>query len=162
MGQNWDFCKRFAAYNTRLIDYEATAVMGPNWFPHLIFPSEVDGIWTRVEDMPPRIMTAGSHYDAEASMLHFNAWVTDIKGPEDVETVNILYDGQETGLRLYDDGTHGDMAAHDGLFHLSIPIEADDPFINIPYSMIAIDKNGLVSRGWPELKTTQSRGEQPR
>ena len=161
MGQNWDFCKRFAAYNTRLIDYEATAVMGPNWFPHLIFPSEVDGIWTRVEDMPPRIMTAGSHYDAETSMLHFNAWVTDIRGPEDVETVDILYDGQETGLRLYDDGTHGDMAAHDGLFHLSIPIEADDPFINIPYSLIAIDKNGLVSWSWPELQTTQSRGEQP-
>ena len=158
-GNTWTFFDDVGLYPGSTVTYDADMVMGPDWIPSLVFASRADGVWTRVEDMPPRIMTAGSHYDAETSMLHFNAWVTDIRGPEDVETVNILYDGQETGLRLYDDGTHGDMAAHDGLFHLSIPIEADDPFINIPYSLIAIDKNGLVSRGWPELKTTYIKGE---
>ena len=158
-GNTWTFFDDVGLYPGSTVTYDADMVMGPDWIPSLVFASRADGVWTRVEDMPPRIMTAGSHYDAETSMLHFNAWVTDIRGPEDVETVDILYDGQETGLRLYDDGTHGDMAAHDGLFHLSIPIEADDPFINIPYSLIAIDKNGLVSRGWPELKTTYIKGE---
>ena len=161
-GITWNYSSTPYLYEDSTIDYSAASLMGPNWFPHLIFPSEVDGIWTRVEDMPPRIMTAGSHYDAETSMLHFNAWATDVKGPDDIDTVEIHYEGVATGLRLYDDGAHGDMAAHDGLFHLSIPIEADDPFINIPYSLIAIDKNGLVSWSWPELQTTQSRGEQPR
>ena len=120
-----------------------------------------DGLWTHVDDMPPRIMMAGSNYDAAASMLHFNAWVSDVKGPEDVDTVEILYEGNEIGVRLYDDATHGDSSAHDGLFSLSIPAEVTDPIINVPYSLIAKDKNGLVSRGWPELTTTEKRGEQP-
>ena len=158
-GNTWTFFDDVGLYPGSTVTYDADMVMGPDWIPSLVFASRADGVWTRVEDMPPRIMTAGSHYDAETSMLHFNAWVTDIRGPEDIVTVEILYEGEATGLRLYDDGTHGDMAAHDGLFHLSIPIEADDPFINIPYSLIAIDKNGLVSRGWPELKTTYIKGE---
>ena len=106
-------------------------------------------------------MMAGSNYDAAASMLHFNAWVSDVKGPEDVDTVEVLYEGNELGVRLYDDGTHGDSDAHDGLFSLSIPADVTDPIINVPYSLIAKDKNGLVSRGWPELTTTEKRGEQP-
>ena len=120
-----------------------------------------DGLWTHVDDMPPVIMMAGSNYDAEASMLHFNAWVSDVKGPGDIDTVEILYEGNELGVRLYDDGTHGDSSAHDGLFSLSIPADVTDPIINVPYSLIAKDKNGLVSRGWPELTTTEKRGEQP-
>ncbi len=154
MGQNWAFSSRFAIHDDAAVDYNSNSVMGPNWLPYLIFPSQVDGIWTRVEDMPPRIMMAGSNYDAEASMLHFNAWVSDVKGSEDIVTVEILFEGNEIGVRLYDDGTHGDANAHDGLFSLSIPAKVNDPIINVPYSLIAIDKNGLVSRGWPELTTT--------
>ncbi len=159
LGQNWVFSSRFAVYDDAAVDYNSNSVMGPNWLPYLIFPSQVDGIWTRVEDMPPRIMMAGSNYDTSASMLHFNAWVSDVKGPEDIVTVEILFEGNELGVRLYDDGTHGDLNAHDGLFSLSIPAEVNDPIINVPYSLIAKDKNGLVSRGWPELNATNFRGE---
>lgn len=134
-------------------------VMGPDWLPCLISPSEVDGIWTHVEDMPPRIMMAGSHYDPAASMLHFSALVTDPKGPQDIETVEILYEGSETGMQLHDDGTNWDAHAHDGVFILAIPVKADDPVVNIPYSLIAKDKSGFVSRSWPDIKATQYRGE---
>ncbi len=158
----WSFSTVPYPYQETTVTYPANMVIGPDWFPSLFFASQVDGIWTRVEDMPPRIMMAGSNYDSAASMLHFNAWVSDVKGPEDIETVEILYEGNELGVRLYDDGTHGDLNADDGLFSLSMPAEVNDPIINIPYSLIAKDKNGLVSRGWPELTTTNFRGEQPR
>ena len=46
-----------------------------------------------------------------------------------------------------------------GLFSLSIPADVTDPIINVPYSLIAKDKNGLVSRGWPELTTTETSEE---
>ena len=155
----WQFDRAPYLYNDASAMYSVHTLMGPDWLPCLISPSEVDGIWTHVEDMPPRIMMAGSHYDPAASMLHFNAWATDPKGPQDVETVEILYEGGETGIQLHDDGTQGDANALDGVFSLVIPVKADDPVVNIPYSLIAKDKSGFVSRSWPDIRATNYRGE---
>jgi hypothetical protein len=54
---------------------------------------------------------------------------------------------------LYDDGTHGDQTASDSLFSLEIPIETVFPVLNLHFSIIAEDQNGMVSSRWPNVKT---------
>ncbi len=110
-----------------------------------------DGLWAHVEDMPPVIMMGGSNYHSDSSSLNFTAWVTDVSGTADITTVDILYEGDQTGLSLYDDGTHGDVNAGDGLFNLTIPLENSSSIMNLPYSMCAKDRSNLSSDRWPVI-----------
>ena len=110
-----------------------------------------DGLWTHVDDMPPVIMMGGSNYNRESSSLDFTAWVTDVSGTADITTVDVLYEGDQTGLSLYDDGTHGDVTSGDGLFNLTIPLENSSSIMNLPYSMCAKDRSNLSSDRWPVI-----------
>lgn len=72
----------------------------------------------------PVIMMAG-YMDTDISwryggIFRMLAWVWDVEN--DVETVEIYYEGLPTGVFLYDDGNNGDFEAGDSLFGLSIEI----------------------------------------
>ncbi len=159
-GKTWRRKWAPSPYQGYTVTMDSNPIMGPDWAPYLFFASSVDGVWIHAEDLKPQIMLAGTHQkvkDNESSLV-FNAWITDVSGPENIAEVEILYQGQETGLKLYDNGDHGDLTPNDGLFTLEIPIQVNSPIINVPYSIKATDINGMSAQNWPALRSTACRG----
>ncbi len=71
-------------------------------------------------------------------------------GPGAIETVEVTYRGQKTGLYLIDDGLHNDFAAGDGLFGLQLPIGPGVPTGEYLLEITAYDVDGQISV-WPYL-----------
>lgn len=78
------------------------------------------------------------------------AWVDD--PDDDIETVEIYFQGQPTGVFLEDDGISGDFDKGDGLYgiKISIPEKKVCP-TTIVLELKATDKTGNTSDLWPYL-----------
>jgi len=82
-------------------------------------------------------------------------------GLNEIDEVRIMYQGVDTGIRLFDTGSQADLAANDGFYGamfmyngLEIP-EA----VSVVLDVEAVDRNGVVSRSWPVAWKTRSFGE---
>ncbi len=152
-GQTWEpQIQTPLLYNKNFEYIDNKLLMGPDLMPYVFYHTQNDGVWLHVEDLPPNVMLGGAHFDNSSSKACFNAWVKDVSGHENIVSVEILYDGLETGLILFDDGTHGDAQASDGLFSVEIPVESAFPVLNLPFSFRAEDENGMESTVWPSIK----------
>ncbi len=81
------------------------------------------------------------------------ALVSDPDGPAHIDTVELLYENEETGLFLYDDGAHGDYGPDDSIFGLEIPFPPDviSPTV-LHLGIRATDMEGNQSRTYPFVK----------
>ncbi|MBN1879249.1 hypothetical protein JW823_03985 [bacterium] len=102
----------------------------------------------------PVIMMAG-YMDSDISwqnggILNMVAWVVD--PDEDIESVEIYFEGEPTGVMLLDDGLSGDFGAGDGIFGLmaEIPEKAVEP-AEFLLELLARDHLGNQSDLWPYL-----------
>jgi photosystem II stability/assembly factor-like uncharacterized protein len=123
--------------------------------PFIFIGTQNDGIWVYPDSIEPQIMLAGAGalVQRDSKSLTFRAYVPVTESPSDVESVDILYDGLETGLSLFDDGTNGDTTPNDGLYTLELPWTSDGTIANLHYSIIARNKFGMISPLWPYLIT---------
>ena len=118
----------------------------------LALGTQYDGIWTYPESLEPQIMLAGSYIiQGKGKSIIFSAYVPQTETPTDVESVEILYDGNETGLQLWDDGSHGDAVPDDGLYSLELTLNTNASINNLHFSIIAKNKFGMISQLWPYL-----------
>ncbi|MBN2208003.1 MAG: hypothetical protein JW759_01720 [Candidatus Coatesbacteria bacterium] len=106
---------------------------------------------------PPAIIQAGWEDEPRISseaggQIAIYARVIDDEDVGEYLDVELLLNGQRTGLRLYDDGTHGDGDPHDGFYSLRLDIPAGllQPGRYL-VSIIATDSDGNCSDEWPYL-----------
>jgi hypothetical protein len=127
--------------------------MGPDESHYIYIGTSIDGIWTYPISDPPVINLAGSCVikDGDARILEFNAYITDADYYSEIERVSLLYSEQDIGIQLYDDGSHGDKCANDGVFTVDIPIDESTTINGLHYSIVAVDYFGVTSRIWPYL-----------
>ena len=156
--QGWfssDYCETWRDINLPKtypeVLYITNMIMGADDNPYIYFATKNDGLWTHFDDMAPRIELAGTYYQRSDLSIIFNAWTTDVSGLEDIVSVEILYEGTPTGLFLSDDGTCGDTIANDGLFTLEIPLDENCSALNVPFSIVATDKQGMSSGNWSTI-----------
>ncbi|MBN1879278.1 lamin tail domain-containing protein [bacterium] len=73
-----------------------------------------------------------------------------------VSGVELYYQGFPTGVMLFDNGQHNDFNAGDGVFGLSISIEAGELEAGFyPFQLRAIGANGALSDLWPYLTISE-------
>ena len=90
-------------------------------------------------------------YDS-GGYLSLWAYVFDAEDAVGSLDVELLLNGQPTGVMLYDDGTHGDSWAEDDFYTLDIDIPADlFPPGRYLVSIVATDSDGNSSDEWPYL-----------
>jgi hypothetical protein len=111
--------------------------------------------WSQPSEYAPVIMMAG-YMDSDVSWttggrFRMLAWVWD--PDNDIDTVEIYYEGQPTGVFLQDDGLNGDFEKDDGLFGilLDIPSEKVTPGHYV-LELKAQDRMGNMSGLWPYLE----------
>lgn len=133
---------------------EAMPELGPDRFPNILFATKYDGVWVYPDDVPPQVLMGGSitgESDGREKRIWIYALVTHPSGVLEIASVKVLIDDLDTGLQLFDDGTHGDNTPHDGLFVLELTVDAQSTTENLQFKIVAEDKTGLISNPWPEL-----------
>jgi photosystem II stability/assembly factor-like uncharacterized protein len=127
-------------------------LVGDDANPGIFFVTN-DGVWIYPDGVHPQIMIAGvtTHQENGQNIIHFRAWPTDLEGNADIQEVKVLYDGIDTGLRLFDDGSHGDTNTQDGIFELQMTFSSIGSEMLIPWSLIAVDHWGFQSEIWPKI-----------
>ena len=82
------------------------------------------------------------------------AYVSDPDGTSDICGVEMSYEGDLTGVWLYDDGAHGDFSAGDDIYGLQVPI-GKGTLSGLAglylFDLIAKDCDGNVSDPWPYI-----------
>ncbi len=79
------------------------------------------------------------------------ALVSDSEGISNISKVELLFQGTGTGLFLYDDGQHGDLAAGDGIYGFLVSVQEGIPSGYYPLEVRAANKQGRFSLIWPYL-----------
>lgn len=111
---------------------------------------------------PPRISwvwTDQSSYVSyeDGGTLALMAYIEDDEDEPGSLDVELLLDGQQTGVMLYDDGAHGDYGAGDAFYSREIVVPAGAlPKGKYLISFTAIDSNGNRSAEWPYLTIPQN------
>ncbi len=106
---------------------------------------------------PPRISwvwTAESSYVSyeDGGTLALLAYIEDDEDAPGSLDVELLLDGQQTGIMLYDDGAHGDYGAEDGFYSRDIDVPGGAlPPGRYLISFAAVDSDGNRSDEWPYL-----------
>ena len=129
------------------------------WLPsrHTKFPGPI------VSDLGPSILAAGFQPSCASAgsptEMRVVAYIDHPLGSEAVEHVEVLYNGQPTGIVLNDDGARGDETVGDSMFTcaLELPPGTVEPGGSYPLEMVARDVNGNESTPWPLLPSTTSR-----
>lgn len=110
--------------------------------------------WSYPSEFAPVIMMAG-YMDSDISWttggrFRMLAWIWD--PDDDIDTVEIYFEGQPTGVFLKDDGMNGDFERSDGLFGIlfDIPSEQVAPGTYV-LELKAQDRMGNMSGLWPYL-----------
>lgn len=117
--------------------------------------------FSRIPDlnMPPVIVEAGflntSISSSAGGEFKAIAYVTDPNGLEDIQHVELQYGGIPTGLVLRDDGTGGDIVAHDWLFTIQTDVMPGLRAGTHLISMVAVDSAGDLSAMWPYLSVKE-------
>lgn len=89
---------------------------------------------------------------ASGGDLTLMALVTDANGPADIKSVELYYQGNPSGVTLFDDGTNGDLAPHDSFYAISFPIAPGLPAMILTLELVAEDFSGSRSMMWPYLE----------
>ncbi|MCD4653702.1 right-handed parallel beta-helix repeat-containing protein [bacterium] len=79
-------------------------------------------------------------------------------GLKQVSEVRVMFEGVDTGLRLFDIGSQADLAAGDGFYGAMLMyngLEIPDP-VSVIMDVEAVDADGVVSRSWPVAWKTRS------
>jgi len=121
---------------------------------------ELATVTVTVDTVLPTIWAAG-WWDTDYTFdnggsLNFGAIAPD----DDIETIEIYFLGQPTGVYLADDGTQGDVTPGDGLWTLAFPYL---PPYSIPrgvyrFELVASDKCGNQSMMWPNIEVFEGAG----
>jgi hypothetical protein len=125
-----------------------------NWMIELLQATEPQQSSFAPGSEPPFIMMAG-YMDSDISyssggQLTMLAYVTDPDSP--ISSVEIYYDGQPTGVFLYDDGAHADYGAGDSLWGFSVAVPAQTvPAGEYLLELRAKDVDENYSDLWPYL-----------
>ena len=151
LGKTWDHIRSPTIDNETVMENSRLYFLESE--SKIFIATRSDGIWIYPAGFQPSIMMGGSSYKYQGSekAICFHAWVKDEAGPENIEKVEILVNGESAGLALHDDGTGGDMNSHDGLFTLEIPLNGDEAIDQYPYQLSVTGRQGFVSQPWPEL-----------
>ncbi len=99
--------------------------------------------------MSSRLGTAGG------GDLTIIALVADLDGLEDIQWVQLYYQGVETGITLWDDGRHADFDPNDGVYGFYIRIGAGAPSGLYLIEIRASDTIGLISPLAPYLNVKE-------
>lgn len=104
----------------------------------------------------PIILLCGymdSHLSSSAGgSITLAAFVIHPDGPAHIDHVELLFNGQSTGIFLLDDGAHGDLGEGDGMYavHFEIPPNVIGP-MSLLLEIEAIDINSYRSQARPVL-----------
>jgi PQQ-like domain/FG-GAP-like repeat len=96
---------------------------------------------------------------SEGGTMQMLAWVVD--HGQDLVKVEVVYQGWETGIALFDDGQHGDGAANDGIWGFQAPIPAGMVADKWMLELKATDALGKESTVWPYLTVNGGDGLPP-
>ncbi len=90
---------------------------------------------------------------ANGGYLKMLSYVVDYQN--DIDTVEIYWQGEPTGAFLRDDGQHGDYGAGDRIYGLAAPVEPLSPGAvgSYLYELVATDTQGNQSYVWPYFTT---------
>jgi len=88
----------------------------------------------------------GGAVKTSGQTIHFTVTAGEVEGFATVDIGNA-----RTGLRLYDDGTHGDAVANDGTYELSYVVEATIDCNDVPVTGRFTDRAGNVA---PSMQAT--------
>ncbi len=111
---------------------------------------ENTGFYSKISTGPKLLL--GGYWDtsvkfSEDGTLTLLAFVTDVDG--DLESVELCYDGIDTGLELTDEGFFGD---NDGFYGITIDLQKEMlPTALYRLEIIAKDEAGNESKMWPYL-----------
>jgi hypothetical protein len=110
------------------------------------------GVTVTVDNTPPTILVAGWWDTYVTSSSGGTITMVALCQDEDVESVQIYYDGVPTGVFLVDDGTQGDQTPGDGLFTLSVAAGPGLAPAAYLLELVAVDQAGNESMVWPYLE----------
>lgn len=138
------------------LTYCCEVAAGSDTLGRALGASAQDHVWCFTVDEPPIIMVAGfwsSEPDTQAGgPVTMLAYTTD----EDIQSIQLGYEGQPLGLHLWDDGTAGDWCANDGLYTYFLPeLGAGAAAGAYGLDLIAFDVGGQTSVAWPGLRVEQ-------
>ncbi|MBN2057076.1 right-handed parallel beta-helix repeat-containing protein [bacterium] len=134
-------------------------------WPYLTATGTIGADWTkawssaRMHAVPgdpggPEIQLAG-FWDTdvdETGHLSILALATHPQGNQAITQVELQYEGVNTGVFLLDDGAHGDFAAGDGVYGMSLDITPGSvPGGMYLFQIVARDSSGRHSDTWPYL-----------
>jgi len=104
-----------------------------------------------LDQTAPIIFVAG-HWDSYLSASSGGPWtMLAVVFEENVSAVDVLYEGQPTGLRLQDDGSSGDWVAGDTIYSLGLDLGPIGAALRLLLSLQVTDLAGNVSDVWPYL-----------
>ncbi len=143
---------------------EFPAVAGYKDTFYIIWEDSIGGIFMRTlkgqpqASGPPTILAGGymdtivTHYSG--GELKFLLVVSDVRGADNIATVEMYFDGKPTGALFRDDGQSGDFAASDGVFGFTANFSPSDKPPQGLYLLeaVATNKQGYVSNLFPYLK----------
>ncbi len=111
------------------------------------------------DSMDRPVIYAAGYYNTflvedEAGAFIILAVVGDRQGIEDIQRLEVLYNGEPTGILLHDDGLHGDFESQDGVFGFRIYFpqgELEGMSGIYLLELVATDNAGNTSLPWPYL-----------
>jgi hypothetical protein len=120
-----------------------------------VHPGEI--ILVALNNKAPYVLGAGFFSTdiskSQGGTLDFRALVLDPDGYNDIEKVELVIDGAQTGTYFRDDGIKGDETAGDSIFSYNkiyFPNQMDKGLYK-NYGVVAIDRMGNKSTVWPQL-----------
>jgi hypothetical protein len=144
------------ALDTSLYKKTPVVIADPNWAesPWLLLDSRIYR-WIP-ENHKPCIPLAGVNPNAveieKGGFFNITARVVDPDGIEDIDRVELRYQGVSLGIQLIDDGRHGDAEGNDGLFGAQFYWGKKT---GVPgrycIELVAVDQSGIESDPWPYL-----------
>ncbi len=119
------------------------------------------GIDLKIDRTPPLVMLGG-YWDTDLTVSEGGEFVMAAFVPfEDVESVDMTYGGIETGMRLYDDGSNGDLFAGDNIYTMRFPIGgATVDAQKFLLGLEARDEAGNTGK-WPEFIVHSNQDSMP-
>lgn len=112
-----------------------------------------------LQDSATPIITVGGYFDSKLyedsfGRLTFMCHIYDPNGPDDVQSVEVLYNYQGTGLELFDDGAHNDIKLGDSIYANFIDIQPgalSGLAGSYEFQIMATDYSGNKSDVWPYM-----------